>query len=87
MAKRKFEMSAKLAAVVGEFDLISEAGRDLFNIPGGFQHPLHGRFNVAFVGDPPQLVIMHANTRRVGLVEVQPMFEALAKEIVKTRAN
>ena len=87
MAKRQFQMTAKLAAVVGEFDLISEAGRDLFNIPGGFQHPLHGRFNIAFVGDPPKLVIMHANTRRVGLVEVQPMLEALAKEMVKARSN
>lgn len=85
--KRQFVMTAKLATIIGEFDLISEAGRDLFNIPGAFRHPLHGEFNLAFVGTPPKIVIMHPNTKRVALVEIQPMLEAMGKEIVKSRGN
>lgn len=80
---RKFQMTANLVAMTGEFSLIGDVGGDLFQIPGEFSHPIHGVFNVAFIGDPPKLVIMHARSRRVGIVEIQPMFEALGKEIVK----
>lgn len=81
--KRKFQMDAKLAAQVGDMALVGDVGGDLFTIPGEFNHPMHGKFTMGFIGSPPQLIILHANSRRVGMVEIQPMLEVLAQQAVK----
>lgn len=83
MLERKFKLTADLEARIGDFKIIGNVGGDLFMIPGNFNHPSHGAFELAFAGDPPKLIIRHPNTNRVGYIEIEPMLEALAKEMVK----
>lgn len=83
MLERKFRMTAELEAHVGDFKIVGDVGGDLFQIPGSFRHPMHGAFELAFLGDPPKLLVRHPNTNRVGYVEIQPMLEALGKELMK----
>lgn len=81
--KKQFQLDAKLLAVVDDMKNIGELGADLIAIPGHFRHPMHGEFELGFIGEPPMLVIMHPRTRKIGYVQCQPMLEALGKEIVK----
>lgn len=50
---------------------------------GEFQHPLRGKFSLVFsTENPPRVMIMHSQSQRIGVIDIQPMIEAVAKQVV-----
>lgn len=83
MIERKFTLTANLEAMIGDSKILGDVGGDLFLIPGNFSHPMHGPFEMGFIGDPPKLLIRHNASGRVGIAYVDVLLATLAQEMVR----
>lgn len=79
---RSIDAKGLLAEVA---DLNDMPAGDVIMLPGGFSHPLHGTFTVAWAGEPPQLIVMHGVKRRIATLHVTPLLEALGKAIAERK--